>query len=398
MKILIYIMFHINNPKKGGHEMKIVIAPDSFKGSMTSIEAAAAIQRGVEQVNPSLDTTVIPMADGGEGTVEAILSILGGEKMERRVSDPLGRPIPAYFGWLPETKTAVIETAAASGLPLLTRSELNPADTSTYGSGELVLRALDLGVRRIIIGLGGSATVDGGTGFLQALGVRFLDDKGDELPLGGKILGHVNAIDSSELDSRLHEVEWVVASDVTNPLLGEEGAVCVFGPQKGVTKDKLMTFEAGMKHYAQKVREHTGIDCILENGSGAAGGFGFTLKSFFNPSFQSGFSLIAELGGLHNEIKEATLVLTGEGKMDAQSLYGKVPVGIGRIAKEYHVPTVAFTGELEGTTQNISSEGISLVFPIVDSPMSLDEAMKNGSKLLEKAAERLMRAITLNNK
>ncbi|WP_175989793.1 glycerate kinase [Bacillus sp. Marseille-Q1617] len=378
--------------------MKIVIAPDSFKGSMTSIEAADAIQRGVEQVNSSWETTLVPMADGGEGTVEAIMSILGGEKIDRRVRDPLGRQIQASFGWLSETKTAVIETAAASGLPLLTYSELNPEDSSTYGTGELVECALDLGVRRIIIGLGGSATVDGGTGFLQALGIHFLDEKRVELSQGGKILGHIHTIDSSNLDPRLNDVEWVVASDVTNPLLGEEGAVSIFGPQKGVTKDKSMIFEAGMKHYAQKVREHTGIDCSTDKGSGAAGGFGFALKAFFNPSFQSGFSLIAELGGLHKEIKEASLVLTGEGKMDAQSLYGKVPVGIGRIAKEYHIPTVAFTGKLEGTTQNVSSEGISLVFPIVDSPMSLDDAMKNGSKLLEKAAERLMRAMTLNNK
>ncbi|MCA1057311.1 glycerate kinase [Rossellomorea aquimaris] len=376
--------------------MKIIIAPDSFKGSMTSLEASKAIQRGIERAVTSPQLSVIPMADGGEGTVESIVSILGGEILERNVLDPLGRDISAVFGWIPETKTAVIETAAASGLPLLKDHELNPDESSTYGTGQQVQYALELGAERIILGLGGSATVDGGTGFLRALGVRFFDEAGLELAGGGNVLGAIHTIDSSGIEHRLRQMEWVVASDVTNPLLGEEGAIRVFGPQKGVTEAQLAVFEKRMEHFAQIVEKHTGKGRRASEGSGAAGGFGFALHSFFNPSFQSGFSLIAQLSGLHDEMKGASLVLTGEGKVDAQSLYGKVPVGVGRIAREHHIPVVAFTGKSEGSIEKLSSEGVSLVFPIVDSPMTLNEAMKNASTLLEKAAERLMRAFLLD--
>ncbi|MGR3766385.1 glycerate kinase [Rossellomorea sp. NS-SX7] len=375
--------------------MKAVIAPDSFKGSMTSIQAAEAIKEGLIKVNPSYKTVLIPMADGGEGTVEALCAILNGELVSAEVRDPLGRRVTASYGWLEETSTAVIETAAASGLPLLKNDELNPAIASTYGTGELVKKALDRGAKRIIIGLGGSATVDGGTGFLQALGVRFFDQNGKELDGGGGMLSAIDSIDSNDLDQRLRHVEIIAASDVTNPLLGTEGAVSVFGPQKGVSEDRIAQFETGMEHFAEKTVAHTGVDYRMEEGSGAAGGFGYALHSFLHPVFESGFKIIAKLSNLEAHIKEASIVFTGEGKVDAQSLYGKVPIGISRIAREHGVPTVAFTGKIEGNLEKAAAEGLSLVMPIVDEPMSLESAMENGSVLLEKAASRLMKIYEL---
>ncbi|MGE6756339.1 glycerate kinase [Rossellomorea sp. NPDC071047] len=378
--------------------MKIVIAPDSFKGSMTSIAAAEAIRRGIHQINPLCETVIIPMADGGEGTVDAMMSIMDGETSSAQVRDPLGRTISAAFGWVPETKTAVIETAAASGLTLLKESELNPGVASTFGTGELVKTVLDLGAENIILGLGGSATVDGGAGFLQALGIRFFNKQGDVLEGGGNMLGEIQSIDSTQLDQRLMRIKWTVASDVTNHLLGDEGAVTVFGPQKGVTVETLAHFEGGMEHFAEKVVEHTGLDFRLDQGSGAAGGLGFSLLSFFRPVFKSGFSIIATESSLEDHLKDATLVLTGEGKVDVQSLYGKVPVGIGRIAAKYGIPVAVFAGVIEGDLELLYAEGIQLLLPIVNEPMTLTEAMTNGSALLEEAASRLMRTYELFGK
>ncbi|MGM0855403.1 MAG: glycerate kinase [Bacillota bacterium] len=375
--------------------MKIVIAPDSFKGSMTSIAAAEAIRKGIHQINPSCETVIIPVSDGGEGTVDAMVSILNGETRSTQVRDPLSREVSVSFGWVPETRTAVIETAAASGLTLLKESELNPGVASTFGTGELVKSALDLGAEHIILGLGGSATVDGGAGFLQALGIRFFNKQGEVLEAGGNMLGKIQSIDSTQFDQRLKQVKWTVASDVTNPLLGNEGAVTVFGPQKGVVQEKLAAFEGGMRHFAEKVVEHTGLDCRLDQGSGAAGGLGFSLLSFFQPVFESGFSIIATESSLEDHLKDAALVLTGEGKVDAQSLYGKVPVGIGRIAAKYGVPVAVFAGKIEGDLELLYAEGIQLLLPIVNEPMTLTEAMENGSALLEEAATRLMRTYEL---
>ncbi|MFC7787327.1 MULTISPECIES: glycerate kinase [unclassified Rossellomorea] len=375
--------------------MKIVIAPDSFKGSMTSKAAAEAIRRGIHRINPTHQTVMIPMADGGEGTVDAMMTIMNGETRSVQARDPLGRKISAAFGWVSETKTAVIETAAASGLTLLTESELNPGVASTFGTGELVKSVLDLGAEHVILGLGGSATVDGGAGFLQALGIRFFNKKGQELEAGGSMLGKIDSIDSTKLDQRLQAVKWTVASDVTNPLLGNEGAVTVFGPQKGVKHEKLADFERGMEHFAEKVVEHTGLDCRLDQGSGAAGGLGYSLHSFFQPVFKSGLSIIAEESCLEYHLKDAALVLTGEGKIDAQSLYGKVPVGIGRLALKYEVPVAVFAGKIEGDLEQIYAEGIQLLLPIVSQPMSLRVAMTSGSILLEESASRLMRTYEL---
>lgn len=370
--------------------MKIIIAPDSFKGSVSSTKAALAIERGIKSVLSDCETICIPMADGGEGTVEAILAITGGKEIYENVNDPLGRPIQASFGWVEEERTAVIEVAAASGLPLLKREELNPDQASTYGTGQLVKRALDLGAKKIIIGLGGSATVDAGTGLLQALGVKFFNQHEEEIIMGGGRLGEIDRIDTDELDIRLLQTEVVIASDVMNPLLGEEGAVNVFGAQKGVREDEMDVFESGMNHFANVVVETVQKDYRQAHGAGAAGGIGFSLLSFLNARLQSGFSLISELSNLKEQIRTAQIVMTGEGKMDKQSLYGKVPIGIAKIAKEFDIPVCAFTGKFEGDMQLFKQHGIPIIVPIVDGPMDVTTAMNRGEELLEKAAERLM--------
>ncbi|MFC0524721.1 glycerate kinase [Pontibacillus salicampi] len=380
--------------------MKIIVAPDSFKGSISSTEAAAAIHRGLLAGSSNLDITSIPMADGGEGTVEALTMILEGRLIKKEVTDPLGRRVNASYGWVESSKTAIVETAAASGLPLLTKEELHPLSATTYGTGELLEDALDRGAETIILGLGGSATVDAGTGCFQALGATFHNAKGERLDMNGRELGNVASINTNQLHNRVQNVHWIIASDVTNPLLGEEGAVSVFGPQKGVQQEQQEAFESNMTHYADVLEAHLGQKLRDKEGSGAAGGFGFTLYGLLpHSTVQSGFQLIAQWSHLHERIKGADLVLTGEGKLDEQSLYGKVPVGIARIAKTYNVPCVAFAGTIEGDVSGSKQEGLLTVLPIVDAPMSLEEAMERGDMLLQRAATRFMeiRKLDTNN-
>ncbi|SFF73159.1 glycerate kinase [Halobacillus alkaliphilus] len=371
--------------------MRIIVAPDSFKGSMSSAKACSAVESGVRSYSPSCDIKSIPIADGGEGTVEAIVKISGGEIVSEMVRDPLGREVVAEYGWVNETKTAIVETAAASGLPRLKSEELNPLKASTYGTGQLIQAALDRGAERIILGLGGSATVDAGTGCFQALGVKYFNDEGTELKMNGEALQHVAKIETQDAAERFKEVEWIIASDVTNPLLGEQGAISVFGPQKGVAAGSLPYFESAMQRYASALEHHTGKVVRDHEGSGAAGGFGFTLFSLLeNLHVESGFELIAQLGELENHIKDADLVITGEGKMDMQTFYGKGPIGIGRLARKASVPCIAFTGKSEGDMSLAKEEGISAVLPIVDEPMTLKEAMECGPELLKRASRRFM--------
>ncbi|KMM36924.1 glycerate kinase [Guptibacillus hwajinpoensis] len=367
--------------------MRIVIAPDSFKGSMSSLTAAQAINRGIKEVFPDAETILVPMADGGEGTVEALATILNGQEVAvDGISDPLGRPIRATYSWVESTSTAIIETASASGLPLLKESELDPDQASTYGTGELIKHALDKKARKIILGLGGSATVDAGTGCFEALGVQFRDQSGERIKATGAKLAHISSIDLTLLDSRLKDVEIVVASDVTNPLLGEEGAISVFGPQKGVSD--ITRFEAGMNNYASRVSEKIGMNLENSEGSGAAGGFGFSLLAFLDPIFMSGFSLIAEHSCLKEQMKSSHLVITGEGKLDSQTLYGKVPSGISELAKSVNVPAIAFAGT--STILEDKEKGIMTVLPIIDEPMELKEAIRRGPDLLYRASKRFM--------
>jgi glycerate kinase len=368
--------------------VKVVIAPDSFKGSVSSVEAAQSLASGLTSILPKIETISAPMADGGEGTVDAILAVSGGEKVYRTVKDPLGRDVEAGFGWVEAEKLAVVETAAASGLPLVKPEERNPALASTYGTGQLIRAALDQGAQTLILGIGGSATVDAGAGCFQALGVTFLDASGVGIEARGGTLGQIAAIDTSGLDPRLQTTTIIVASDVSNPLLGNEGAIAVFGPQKGVRPSDIHRFEAGLAHYAEQVAAAVGLTGMDEPGSGAAGGFGFSLRSFLNAEMKSGFALIAERSRLEEQVSSADFVLTGEGKMDAQSLFGKVPVGVAHMARRHGVPTAVFAGRIEGEISALEQEGFSVFMPIVDAPMTLQAAMQNGKCLLYRAAQR----------
>ncbi|RAZ78961.1 glycerate kinase [Planococcus halotolerans] len=377
--------------------MKIVISPDSFKGSMTSMQASSAINRAVHEIIPEAETALYPMADGGEGTVEAVLRGRDGDKISCRVQDPLGRDIDAVYGWIDREKTAIIETAAASGLPLLKPGELDPETASSYGTGQLIKDAIGRGAKTILLGLGGSATVDAGTGLFQALGLKFFDhDKKEIAHIGGR-LDRILSIDTSGLIPALSSIKFIVASDVTNPLLGKEGAIAVFGPQKGVKRHQLESFEEGMRQFSVIAAQTAGRDMSAEAGSGAAGGIGFLLKTFLEVEFRNGLDLIVEMLQLEKQLAGADLILTGEGRIDGQSLFGKVPVGIGRLAGKRVIPVIAFAGSIGPGVETLEQEGIQAVMPIVDGPMSLEEALQNGEALLYESAKRLMRILLIAN-
>ena len=375
--------------------MKIVIAPDSFKGSLTSIEASRIINQAILDSDSTVETVQIPMADGGEGTVDAVLWNRDGEKISCRVHDPLGRFIDATYGWIENEKTAIIETAAASGLPLLDLAELDPHRASSYGTGELITDALAKGAEKIILGLGGSATVDAGTGLFQALGVKFLDVDHNEIVWTGGLLERISAMDPSGLDPRLEAVELIIASDVTNPLLGKDGAIAVFGPQKGVADEQLAFFEQGMRHFSELAARETGREMANEPGSGAAGGIGFLLLILLDVEFRSGLELMVELSGLEKHLDATDLILTGEGQIDGQSFFGKVPVGIGRLAKKRGVPVIAFAGSVGAGTEKLEQAGIEAVMPIAEGPINLSDAMRNGGDLLYNVTTRLMKILEI---
>lgn len=374
--------------------MRVVIAPDSFKGSATSLQAATAIDAGLRSVAGTVDSELVPIADGGEGTVAALNDILGGELVHVTVRDPLDRPVSVAYAWVADRHLAVIEMAAASGLPLL-GDRLDPREASSFGTGELIRHALDRGAEEIILGIGGSATVDAGTGLLAALGARFRDAGGRALRGAGGYLGRVAAIELADLDPRLHRLRLTIASDVSSPLLGPHGAIHVFGPQKGVTEDRLAEFEAGMARFAEVVVRTSGVDHRHADGSGAAGGMGYLLRSFLDVAARDGFSLVSELAGLPARVASAHLVITGEGRLDAQSLAGKVPVAVARLGKAAGVPVVAFAGSIDGDPALLRRAGLAAVVPIVDKPMTLGDAMAAGPALIERAAARFMATLRL---
>ena len=375
--------------------MRVVIAPDSFKGSASAPEVAEAIAAGLRSVDDRLETMLLPMADGGEGTVAALTASLGGAPVVCTVPDPLDRPVAATYGWVAERHLAVIEMAAASGLPLLGDAP-NPADASTLGTGALIRDALDHGAEHIILGIGGSATVDCGTGLLIALGARMLDREGRPVRGSGGTLGRIGSIDLSGLDPRLRRVRLTVATDVTSPLLGPGGAIHVFGPQKGVKDNEIDAFEAGMASFAAIVVATSGVDHRDSSGSGAAGVIAYLLRSALDTvEVREGFPLVAELADLRRHIAEADLVITGEGRLDTQSLVGKVPVSVARMARAAGVPAVAFAGSVIGDPEAFRAEGLAAALPIVDRPMSLAEAMAEAPSLITAAAARFMSALCL---
>lgn len=362
--------------------MKVVIAPDSFKESLCAAQVAAAIARGWAQVYPDAELVLRPMADGGEGTVDVVLAALGGERRSTPVCGPLGAPVEAHWGLLPDGR-AVIEAAAACGLHLLEPAERDVCRASSRGLGELLMAAIDAGVTRIVVGLGGSACNDGGAGMLQALGVRLLDARGDELEPGGAALIGLDRIDLRYLDKRLQQVQVQVAVDVNNPLCGPGGASAVFGPQKGASADQVRLLDAALAHFADCAAQTLGQDSRDQPGAGAAGGLGFALKAFLAAAFCPGVELVARVTGLADALQGADLLITGEGRLDSQSLHGKTPIGVARIARQAGVPVVALAGSLGLDYQTLYAAGIDAAFSLAPGPVTLSQALSHTAAELE---------------
>ena len=372
--------------------MRIAVAPDSFKESMTALEAAEAMERGIRRVMPEAEVLKVPMADGGEGTVSALVDATGGRIIETRVTDPLGNPVTASFGVLGDGRTAVVEMAAASGLPLTPPEGRNPMVTTTRGTGELILAALDRGARQIIIGIGGSATVAGGAGMAAALGVRLLDAEGRPVGPGGGELGRIDRINMSGLDSRLREVAVDVACDVDNPLCGEAGAAAVYGPQKGATPDMVPVLDRNLAHFADVLKRDACADVQDLPGAGAAGGLGAGLVAFLGARLRRGIDIVSETLDLTARFRGCDLVLTGEGRLDGQSVFGKVAVGVARAAKRHGAPVFVIAGSLGEGCEQILTRGVDGYFAIMPAPGTLSDALAHGAEYLEQATEQVFRA------
>lgn len=373
--------------------MRIIVAPDSFKGSVSALGVAQAMKRGIHEVFPDAEVIKVPIADGGEGTVDALVTATNGRTMRTAVSGPLGEKLLAHWGILGDAETAVIEMAAASGLPLVPKDKRNPCITTTFGTGQLIEAALDHGLRKIIIGIGGSATNDGGTGMARALGARFLDQEGKELAQGGAALAKLASIDLQKLDARLAEATIVVACDVDNPLCGPRGASAVYGPQKGATPEMVAELDKALEHYAKIATTTTGKDVAGLPGAGAAGGLGAGLLFFSNAKLRPGVEIVLEATKFSELVSTASLVITGEGLTDFQTAYGKAPVGIARVAKQHNVPVVCLAGGLGKGAEDVYDHGIDGLMSIIPRPMTLEECMQNGRTLIEEGAARLCRAV-----
>lgn len=375
---------------------KAVIAIDSFKGSLTSLEAGKAAAEGLHRIFPETDTVIIPVADGGEGTVEALVSGLNGKFIETDVCDPIGRRITAKYGILPDN-TAVIEMAAASGLTLLSENERDPMYTTTYGTGEMILDAVRRGCRNFIIGIGGSATNDGGIGCLQALGFGMLDSNGQQVSYGANGLSQLARITDDNTVKELKECSFHVACDVTNPLCGTNGCSEVFAPQKGADKSSISLMDGYLSSYAELTKKYCPSASPYTAGSGAAGGLGFALMYYLNAELQSGVDLVIRETKLEDIIKDADIVITGEGCLDSQTAMGKAPIGIAKIAKKYGKPVIAFSGSVREGAALCNASGIDAYFPILHRVCTLEQAMKkeNACKNLADTAEQVFRTIKL---
>ncbi|PEH46468.1 glycerate kinase [Enterococcus durans] len=377
-------------------EKTFVLAPDSFKESMSAKNACEAMERGIRKVFPESKVIQVPMADGGEGTVDALVDGINGTKIEVMVSGPIpSEKIKAYYGLLADESTAVIEMAKANGIELLAENKRNPLLTSTYGTGEMIKDALDKGVKKIIIGIGGSVTNDGGAGMAQALGVQFLDKNDKELPVGGGALSELAKVDVSTIDPRLKETEVVIASDVTNPLTGPNGASFVFGPQKGATPDMVKKLDENLVHYAAVIQKNLGIDIKDQPGSGAAGGLGAGLLVFTGAKMESGVDLVIQLTHLEEKIVQADYVFTGEGGMDFQTKFGKAPYGVAKIAKRYDKPVFACAGYIGEQVDVLYEEGMTAIFGILDQAGPLKQALQAGKSNLERTVENIVRVLNV---
>ena len=355
--------------------MKVVIAIDSLKGSLSSMEAGTAIKDGILAAKPDAEVIVKPLADGGEGTTDALIEGMNGERIDLTVTGPMHTPVDAYYGYLKDTNTAVMEMASAAGITLVPDSEKNPLLATSYGVGEMINDAIQRGCRNFIIGIGGSVTNDGGIGMLKALGVRFLDENGEDAGEGGQALAKVARIDVSGMNPLLKECHIQVACDVNNPLCGENGSTYVYGPQKGVTEDMKKTLYEAMVHFARVTSETLENDYMNTPGAGAAGGLGYAFLAYTGAALTPGIELILDAVGLEEELSGADVVVTGEGRLDFQTAMGKAPVGVARLAKKYNAKVIAFAGSVTKEATACNKEGIDAFFPILRSVCTLAEAM-----------------------
>ena len=375
-----------------------ILAPDSFKESMTAAQACQAMPRGIQKIFADAHFIHVPMADGGEGTVVALVSCLNGQMIDCEVTGPLApQKVKTYFGLIDNGQTAVIEMAKANGIHLLEPSQRNPLLTTTFGTGELIKAALDLGVSQIIMGLGGSITNDAGAGMAQALGAKFLDAHRTEVAVGGGQLDQIRMIDISKLDPRLKQVEIMIASDINNPLTGINGASYVFGPQKGATPEMVQQLDQKLTHFAELVAKQLNIDVKEIAGAGAAGGLGFGLMVFAGASIRSGVELVIEQTQLAEKITQADYVFTGEGGIDFQTKFGKTPFGVAQVAKRLNKPVIACAGYIGEDIEELYDEGFTAIFGIVDGICDLPTALENGEKNLERTCEAIARIFALNS-
>ncbi len=381
--------------------LRLLLCPDSFKESLSAVQVASSLALGFRRALPTAQFTCLPMADGGEGTTEAMVAATGGRLVLVSTFDPLMRPCEAFIGLLGDATgsgpTAVIELAAASGLARLTAQERNPLVTSTFGTGRLIQQALEMGCRRIIIGLGGSATNDGGAGLAQALGAKLIDKTGHEIPLGGGQLNQLACIDLGQLDHRLAQTEILVACDVTNPLIGPLGASAVYGPQKGATPAMVAQLDENLVHFAQIIHRDLGRDMAHWPGAGAAGGAGAGLAALLNAKLCPGFRLVAEAVGLAAHIAEADWIITGEGRIDGQTQFGKVPLGVAQLAQPLGKPVIAFAGAVGAGIGDLYAQGVTSIFAIADRPMTLSESMARAPELLANGAEQVGRLLAIRH-
>jgi len=376
--------------------MRIIIAPQSFKGSLKSYEAAEAMGKGVKSYDGSIETVLLPIADGGAGTVRALVEATGGKFLKANVHGPLGDTITATWGILGDKDTAVIEVAAASGLDLIPNDKLDPMKSSTYGAGELILAALESGCKKIIIGLGDSATVDGGVGIAQALGIKLLDVNDQPIPPGGAGLSRLKHIDISGRHPLVDKCRILCACDVTNPLYGPDGAAYVYGPQKGATPDMVKQLDSALRNYSSVIMQDLGLDIANLPGAGAAGGLGAGLVALLGGTLQPGVDLICDSIGFDKYLVGSDLVITGEGRIDFQTAFGKTVVGIGRRARAAGIPVIAICGELGQGYHEVYKHGIDAVISILSRCMNRDEAMREAKGLLQDATERTVRLFYLS--
>lgn len=373
---------------------KIVIASDSYKGTMSSLEVCDIVKAGILNIFHEAQVVSIPIADGGEGTVDAFLSAVGGEKINVKVKGPFFEVIESYYGILVDKKTAVIEMAAASGLPLAGENK-NPLITTTYGTGQLILDALEKGCTKIIIGVGGSATNDGGIGMAAALGVRFSDKEGNNVSYDGNGMGKIHTIDMKDLDNRIKNCNIEVACDVDNPLYGKEGAAYIYAPQKGADEEMVKVLDDNLRLYASKVKEYLNLDVQLLEGAGAAGGLGAGLVAFLGAKLRSGIDIVLDNANFENEIKDADLIITGEGKIDSQSVRGKVPIGVAKRSKKYNVPVMAIVGWIDDDIDSVYDMGINSIFSINRKPEDFSVSKEYSKINLLKTVEDIMRLIKI---